>query len=360
VTHCGGGDAPGYEITYVNSAFNVVSNVLATDVVVSCPSVGATFDGAELNPCTASVSASDGFAQSVPVVYADNVEVGTATARADFVGDAQHASSTGTATFLIAQASSETIVTCPATTAYTGKAQVPCSADVTGAGGLQTNIPVVYAHNVAIGSASATASFAGDRNHRSSNATTTFVIVAGFVAQQWPTEIAPLSYNVVFPSSSASRFSLKSLTPRTCVTSGATAYFLGVGACSVAIFDGALRLQTLSTHVVKGASSHAHISRQTVSTYLFSAGSSTLSATAKHRLALSITSLKRARAVLVYGFASGTATTAQKLSTARANSVRRYLETLGVKVLVSSSYGSSNVVDSSTNRNRVVVGSVVS
>ena len=357
VTHCDGGTANGYEISYVDGGFTVAATLLSTTVVITCPSESVPYTGAELTPCTASATASDGFTQSLPIVYADNVDVGTASATAEFAGDSQHASATELATFNIGQAASETTVTCPVSVVVTGKAQTPCSAEVTGAGGLQASVPVAYSNNVQIGSATASANYAGDRNHSASSATKTFSINSGFVTNPWPSTVAPLSFTSVFAQSSTSQLTLKTQSPKTCVINGGTVYFLGIGTCSVTVLRGTARIANLSTRIVKGASASSHIARQTVSNYLFNPGSSVLSPTLKHRLTASVPSLKRARAVLVYGFSSGSSATAKKLSAARTAAVVRYLEALGVKVLLANSYGSTNDIDSSANRDRVVVGS---
>jgi hypothetical protein len=76
----------------------------------------------------------------------------------------------------VAQATSTTTVTCPTSVPYTGAAQIPCSASVTGAGGLNQSPSVSYSNNTNVGTATATASFAGDTNHTASNGSTTFAI----------------------------------------------------------------------------------------------------------------------------------------------------------------------------------------
>ena len=72
------------------------------------------------------------------------------------------------------------MITCPATIAYTSAALTPCTAAVTGAGGLNTTATITYANNTNVGTATADASFAGDANHNGSTATqVTFSIVKG-------------------------------------------------------------------------------------------------------------------------------------------------------------------------------------
>ncbi len=77
----------------------------------------------------------------------------------------------------IGMAASTTTVTCPASVTYTGDPQTPCSASVTGAGGLNQVLPVVgYTGNTAVGTATAFAGFGGDANHYPSGDSTTFEI----------------------------------------------------------------------------------------------------------------------------------------------------------------------------------------
>ena len=59
---------------------------------------------------------------------------------------------------------------------YTGSALEPCSAKVTGAGGLDQALEVGYGDNTTAGTATASASYGGDANHESSSADSTFTI----------------------------------------------------------------------------------------------------------------------------------------------------------------------------------------
>jgi hypothetical protein len=146
-------------------------------VTVNCSS--ATFTGAELTPCSATVSGAGGLDESVSVSYADNVNAGTATATASYAGDRNHEPSEGATTFIIAKAVSSVTVTCsPASLVFTGTPLTPCSAVVSGAGGLDASLPVTYSGNVDVGTATASASYAGDANHHGSNSSATFQIIA--------------------------------------------------------------------------------------------------------------------------------------------------------------------------------------
>lgn len=148
----------------------------SSTVTVTCPT-SVTYTGSPLEPCSATVTGAGGLNQSVPVTYSGNTNAGTATASATYAGDANHESSANSATFEIAKATSTVTVSCPAGPfVYDGSAQTPCSATVTGVGGLNQTLPVTYANNTSAGTATASASFPGDGNHESSSDSTTFTI----------------------------------------------------------------------------------------------------------------------------------------------------------------------------------------
>ena len=68
-------------------------------------------------------------------------------------------------------------MTCPAGPyTYSGTAQEPCSAPVTGVGGLSQSLTVTYTDNTDAGTATAAASYAGDANHLGSSDSETFEI----------------------------------------------------------------------------------------------------------------------------------------------------------------------------------------
>ena len=93
------------------------------------------------------------------------------------VNDANYQGSSAPGTFAVDTASSTTTVTCvvgPFT--YSGAAITPCSATVTGVGGLNQSLTVTYSNNVNAGVASGGASFAGDANHDPSSDSKTFTI----------------------------------------------------------------------------------------------------------------------------------------------------------------------------------------
>ncbi|MDR7186398.1 hypothetical protein J2X85_003434 [Microbacterium trichothecenolyticum] len=151
---------------------------IKTDTVttLTCQST-AVYTATPLTPCTAKATGENGFEQALDVTYGFNTAVGTATAAADYAGDATHNPSSATTTFQITRASTTTTVTCPPSVTYTGSAQTPCTAGVSGPG-LAQNLTPSYSDNANAGTASASASFAGDSNLFGSSDSKTFVILA--------------------------------------------------------------------------------------------------------------------------------------------------------------------------------------
>jgi len=102
---------------------------------------------------------------------------GSCTLDANQAGNSAFSAATTVSRTVDAQkASSTSTVTCPASVVYTGNAQTPCTALVTGAGGLSQSLTVTYSNNTNAGTATAGASFGGDANHASSNGSKTFTI----------------------------------------------------------------------------------------------------------------------------------------------------------------------------------------
>jgi hypothetical protein len=150
------------------------SCVTPSTVTVTCPS-SVTYNGAAQTPCTATATGT-GLNVSVPVSYTPNVNAGTVTATATYAGDAMHTGSSGSATFVIERAPSTVTVTCPPSVLYTGTAQQPCSAAVSGVGGLSQALAVTYLDNTSVGTAHAKATYTGDPNHLESSKSATFAI----------------------------------------------------------------------------------------------------------------------------------------------------------------------------------------
>jgi hypothetical protein len=140
-------------------------------VTVSCPA-SVTFTGAAQTPCTAAATGAGMAAVDVTasLSYANNTGAGAATVNASWAGDANHANSTGTGGFAITPAVSTVTVSCPASATFTGAAIEPCTAAVSGAGGLTGSVAVSYSANINAGTAAASATHAGDANHAGSTA----------------------------------------------------------------------------------------------------------------------------------------------------------------------------------------------
>ncbi len=133
---------------------------------------------------------------------------GDYTATASYAGDANHKGSNDSKDFSIAKAESQTVVTV-ANAVYDGNPHSGTAA-VTGAGGLETTAPVHYVGRngtsysdsttapTGAGDYTATASYAGDANHKGSNDSKDFTIVKAtptvnitwvggtYTGNQWP------------------------------------------------------------------------------------------------------------------------------------------------------------------------------
>src|SRR5205823_5523692 len=83
--------------------------------------------------------------------------------------------------FTISAASSVTTVSCPASVSYNGSALTPCTVTVTGSGILGPPPALIYTNNINVGTATASASFAGDANHTASSDSKTFQITKAAV-----------------------------------------------------------------------------------------------------------------------------------------------------------------------------------
>jgi len=107
------------------------------------------------------------------------VNAGGYTASAHFAStdtNYNDADSTTAASLTIEKAPSTTTVTCPVGVTYNGDAQEPCTASVTGVGGLNQALTPSYSNNKNAGTATANASYDGDSNHKSSSESKTFTI----------------------------------------------------------------------------------------------------------------------------------------------------------------------------------------
>ncbi|NNM46849.1 PxKF domain-containing protein [Knoellia koreensis] len=148
----------------------------ASTTTMTCRT-GVVYTGGSQDICSANVTGVGGLDQAVGVSYnPDSTNAGNGTATATFAGDANHVGSSAEATFEIGKATSTIALSCSDDSVFDGTAQTPCTAEVSGVGGLQQSVPVSYENNVHAGTATATAAYAGDANHGSSDATATFPI----------------------------------------------------------------------------------------------------------------------------------------------------------------------------------------
>ena len=162
-----------------NDSKTFVIGKAGSTLTVSCPTTAQTYTGAALAVCSAQVTGVGGLDHAVtPVTYTNNTNVGTAGASASFAGDANHEGSSNTASFEIAKAGTSVTVACPTTPqTYTGAALQPCTASATGAGmATPVSLSPTYTGNVNAGTATASASYAGDDNHTGSTGSSSFTI----------------------------------------------------------------------------------------------------------------------------------------------------------------------------------------
>ncbi len=180
---------PGDDNHEPSIAYGTFAIEMPTAVTVTCGPGPFVYTGSPVTPCSATATGSWQLPpRDVPVTYSGNLNAGTATASASFVG------LSGSADFVITKAASTTTVTCPASAAYTGLPLTPCSAEASGVG--MTAVPRTpdYTGNVDVGTAAASASWPGDLNHTGSSGTATFAITkaASTVAVSCPT--SPSTY----------------------------------------------------------------------------------------------------------------------------------------------------------------------
>src|SRR5438046_1561534 len=101
------------------ASVTITVNKADSTVTVDCTS-GApfTYAGSALTPCTATAIGVGNLNQSLTVNYTGNLNAGTATATANFAGDANHSGSTGSSSFVIGKAIPTITWTNPAAVTY--------------------------------------------------------------------------------------------------------------------------------------------------------------------------------------------------------------------------------------------------
>ena len=165
-----------------NNSANFTISQVASTVTVTCPVLSQPFTGAAQTPCTAEATGVGMTPVDVTasIIYSNNINVGTATADASWLGDINHTGNIGSGSFAIGQATSIVTVSCPVSVIYTGAAQTPCTAEATGAGMTPVDVTasIIYSNNTNVGIATADASWAGDVSHTGNTGKNTFDITA--------------------------------------------------------------------------------------------------------------------------------------------------------------------------------------
>ena len=156
-----------------SAPFSITIGQASSTTVVTCP-VSVPYTGSAQTPCTVAVTGAGGLSLTPSATYSNNTNVGTATASYTFAGDANYTSAaTRTPSLRHRQGRlPSTVVTCARRSVHlhAAAAQTPCSAAVTGAGGLSLTRTVDYIgqHQCRHGHARA-ADYAGDANHNPSS-----------------------------------------------------------------------------------------------------------------------------------------------------------------------------------------------
>ncbi len=207
-----------------NSANFTISQVSST-VAVTCPVAAQPFTGSAQTPCTAEVTGIGMTPVDVTasIVYSNNTNVGAATADVSWPGDINHTGNTGSGGFVIGQASSTVIVSCPVSVAYNGAALTPCTAEATGAGMTPVDVTasLVYSNNTNVGTATADASWAGDASHTGNIGTDTFDITPA-------AQTITVTTNAPATASNGSMFNVAAT-----ASSGEIVSITALGACTV-------------------------------------------------------------------------------------------------------------------------------
>ncbi len=150
------------------------------------------------------------------------------------INDANYKGS-ASSTLTIGQAASSVQVDCPASpVTYTGSALEPCTAHATGAGGLNQALTVSYTDNTNVGTAHASASYAGDANHTGNTGSATFTIqkanqtiTFGTIANK------VVGANFTVSATASSGLPVSFAASGSCTVSGTNVSVTGVGPCTI-------------------------------------------------------------------------------------------------------------------------------
>lgn len=167
-----------YTITPVDGSYTITRAA----VTAKAGSGSSVYDGATHAAAACVVSGpyvGDLTCANSPATVGPNVGTTTTSPVVSGTGQDNFTIATVDGSYSITKAPSTTVVTCTSPQVYTGSAITACSARVTGAGNLDQSVtPVSYTDNVNVGTANASATFAGDADHDGSTGTSSFQIVA--------------------------------------------------------------------------------------------------------------------------------------------------------------------------------------
>lgn len=168
--------ATNYTIAFTSNTLDITP-AAATVTASSGTKVFGTPDG----PITASSSGflpADGITVSATRAAGENVGNYVTTATAAGAALTNYNVTFVPGSFTITPASSKVTVSCPSSVTFTGSPLTPCTATFATADGLSGALPVTYTNNTAIGTATASATYAGDANHTGSTGAGSFLISA--------------------------------------------------------------------------------------------------------------------------------------------------------------------------------------
>lgn len=163
------------------NAFTINLTVVAaskTDATINITPYSVTYDG-NSHTATGTATGANGEDLSGLLDLSGTTHTDAGTYNNDtwsFAGNDSYNSASGIITDTIAKASSSVTVTCPTSAVYNGLAQEVCSASYSTSDGLSGSLTVTYSGNTNAGTATASASYAGDSNHDASSNSTTFEI----------------------------------------------------------------------------------------------------------------------------------------------------------------------------------------
>ena len=156
----------------------------ATVTTVTCGAGPFTYNGSPYTPCSASVTGPGGLNQVLTVNYADNINAGTATASASYTESANYLGSSDSKNFTIAKAATVTTVTFEVGPYMFRGTPFIATAVVTGVGGLNLSVPVIYSGNctnvTSVNGCTASASYAESANYLGSSDSKSITITTAF------------------------------------------------------------------------------------------------------------------------------------------------------------------------------------